>query len=73
MRSTLLRVLLLLFFICVPGYGQGQSPANKIYVLKAARLFDGKSNALVTPGLVVVTGGKIAAVGAPLISPRALK
>ena len=64
MRSTLLRVLLLLLFFWAPGYGQGQSPANKTYVLKAARLFDGKSNALVTPGLVVVTGGKIAAGGA---------
>jgi imidazolonepropionase-like amidohydrolase len=64
MRSTLLRVLLLLFFFWAPGYGQGQTPTNKTYVLKAARLFDGKSNALVTPGLVVVTGGKIAAVGA---------
>ncbi len=64
MRNTLLRVLLLFFFFWAPGYGQGQTPANKTYVLKAARLFDGKSNALVTPGLVVVTDGKIAAVGA---------
>jgi imidazolonepropionase-like amidohydrolase len=64
MRNTLLRVLFILFFFWAPGYGQGQSPANKTYVLKAARLFDGKSNTLVTPGLVVVTGGKIAAVGA---------
>ena len=64
MRRTLLRVLLLLFFFWTPAYGQGQTPSNKIYVLKAARLFDGKSNALVTPGLVVVTDGRIAAVGA---------
>lgn len=69
MRSTLLRVLLLLFFVWAPGYGQGQSPANKTYVLKAARIFDGKSNALVTPGLVVVTEGKIAAVGASASIP----
>ncbi len=64
MRNTLLRVLFLLFFFWAPGYGQGQRPPNKTYVLKAARLFDGKSNALVTPGLVVVADGKIAAVGA---------
>ncbi|HKI11360.1 MAG TPA: amidohydrolase family protein [Candidatus Acidoferrum sp.] len=64
MPSTLLRVLLLLLFVWAPGYGQGQTPASKTYVLKAARLFDGKSNVLVTPGLVVVTEGKIAAVGA---------
>src|SRR5208337_1502120 len=64
MPSTLLRVLLLLFFVWAPDYGQGQAPASKTYVLKAARLFDGKSNVLVTPGLVLVTEGKIAAVGA---------
>jgi imidazolonepropionase-like amidohydrolase len=63
MRSTLLRVLLLFFFFWAPGYGQGQQPADNTYVLKAARLFDGKSNTLVMPGLVVVIDGKIAAVG----------
>jgi imidazolonepropionase-like amidohydrolase len=53
-----------------PGImGQGQKPADKIYVLKAARLFDGKSNSLVTPGLVVVTGGKITGVGASAAIP----
>src|SRR4051794_27729778 len=36
---------------------------SKPLVLKAARLFDAKSGKLVTPGLVVVSGGKIAAVG----------
>jgi imidazolonepropionase-like amidohydrolase len=32
-------------------------------VLKAARMFDGRSSALVTPGLVVVADGKIVWVG----------
>ena len=42
-----------------------QTPkTSKTYVLKAARMFDGKSNALSTPGLVVVSDGKIAGVGA---------
>src|SRR6202795_1614669 len=50
-------------------YGQAQNPQSKAaetktVVLKAARLFDGKSNALVTPGIVVVADGKIVAVGA---------
>jgi len=63
MRITQLRILLLLFLFCPPGYGQAQRPANKTYVLKATRLYDGKSNALVTPGIVVVADGKIAAVG----------
>ena len=39
------------------------SAADKVYVLKAARLFDGKSDRLVSPGLVVVSGDKILAVG----------
>ena len=42
---------------------QTSKPAAKTYVLKAARLFDGKANALVTPGIVVVADGKIVAAG----------
>jgi imidazolonepropionase-like amidohydrolase len=38
-------------------------------VLKAARLFDGKSNSLVTPGIVVVTDGKIAGTGSSASVP----
>jgi imidazolonepropionase-like amidohydrolase len=49
--------------------GQTQKPEEKTTVLKAARLFDGKSNSLVTPGIVVVTGGKIAAAGANAAVP----
>jgi imidazolonepropionase-like amidohydrolase len=56
-------ILLTSLLLWAPGYGQGQKPADKTYVLKAARLFDGKSNALVTPGVVVVSGGKILGVG----------
>jgi imidazolonepropionase-like amidohydrolase len=37
--------------------------AQTTYVLKAARLFDGKSDAVVQPGLVVVSGDKIQSVG----------
>jgi imidazolonepropionase-like amidohydrolase len=55
-------------------YGQAQKPETKptetktpetrTVVLKAARLFDGKSNSLVIPGVVIVTGEKISAAGA---------
>jgi imidazolonepropionase-like amidohydrolase len=38
-------------------------------VLRAARLFDGVSDRLVTPGLVVIEGGKIVAVGAGRPTP----
>lgn len=47
------------------GLGFGQTPklAGKSYVLKAARMFDGKSDSLIKPGLVVVQDGRIVAVG----------
>ena len=50
--------------LCVAGaLGQAPKPASKTYVLKAARMFDGKSNGLSKPGLVVVADGKITGVG----------
>lgn len=62
-----MRRLLIVAALCglagIPGTGQQKKPA-KTYVLKAARMFDGKSSAPATPGLVVVTDGKIAGVGA---------
>jgi len=69
MRGKIVCCFLLGLLLWTPGRGQGQKPADKIYVLKAARLFDGKSDSLVTPGLVVVTGGKITAVGAGAAIP----
>ena len=38
-------------------------------VLKAARMFDGKGDQIVTPGMVVITDGKIAGVGASAAIP----
>jgi imidazolonepropionase-like amidohydrolase len=49
--------------------GQQAKPTGKSYVLKAARMFDGKSDTLITPGLVVVTDGKIAGVGGSASAP----
>ena len=43
--------------------------ADKTTVLKAAHLFDGKSDHVVSPGLVVITGSKIVAVGANAAIP----
>jgi imidazolonepropionase-like amidohydrolase len=45
------------------------SAAGKTTVIKAARLFDGKSGKISSPGVVVVTDGKIAAVGASASTP----
>jgi imidazolonepropionase-like amidohydrolase len=45
--------------------------ADELIALKAARMFDGKSNALVQNGVVVVQGDKILDVGSNLPIPRA--
>lgn len=50
-------------------YGRAQKAVEKSYVLKAARAFDGKGDAVVSPGLVVVTGGRITGVGASAAIP----
>jgi imidazolonepropionase-like amidohydrolase len=67
-----IRRFLVLAALCglgvLPAIGQ-QKKASKSYVLKAARLFDGKSNSLVTPGVVVVTDGKIAGTGSSASIP----
>lgn len=53
----------------MPGYAQGLKPAPKTIVLKAARLFDGKSNSLMTPGIVLVTGNQITGAGSAVTIP----
>jgi len=69
MTRTILGSFLGSLLLWAPAMGQGQKPADKSYVLKAARLFDGKSNSVVMPGLVVVTGDKIAGVGSGAAIP----
>ncbi len=58
-------VILLCLMAATSGHGQAKSatPANKTIVLKAARMYDGKGDALVKPGVVVVADGKITAAG----------
>lgn len=50
--------------IASAGYAQAPVPPDKVTVLKAAHLFDGVSGRLSEPGLVVVRGRHIVAVGA---------
>src|SRR5579863_5393859 len=69
MRKACGLLIFSLVVVPVPAHGQAQKPAGKTYVLKAARMFDGKRNALVTPGLVVVGEGKIVAVGGKTAVP----
>jgi len=60
MHRTILALLAISFSL---------SAADKTYVLKAAHMFDGKGEHVVSPGLVVVTNGKIAAIGAAAAIP----
>jgi imidazolonepropionase-like amidohydrolase len=69
MRGKVLCSFICSLIMWAPGFGQGQKPAPKTYVLKAARLFDGKSNAAVTPGVIIVNGGKIVGVGSTAAIP----
>ncbi len=69
MRRPILFLFLSSAIFWARGYGQVQKPADKTYVLKAVAMFDGKSDTLVTPGLVVVTGGRIVGVGPSAATP----
>ena len=51
----------LLVFLASDLWAQGGS-----YVLKAARLFDGKSERAIEPGVVIISGNKIQSVGGPV-------
>jgi imidazolonepropionase-like amidohydrolase len=61
----MMRRFIVLAVLCGCGLIPAIAQQNKAksYVLKAARLFDGKSNALVSPGLVLVADGKVVGVG----------
>src|SRR2546425_6744184 len=68
----MIRRIVVLLVLCavtlLPAFAQQKKP-SKSYVLKAARMFDGKSNGVVAPGIVVVTDGKIAGVGSGAAVP----
>ncbi len=69
-RSLMLLLLdsVLTILVLEPS-ARAQGDPPKTVVLKAARLFDGKSDALIAPGVVVVRGAKIVAAGANLAIP----
>ncbi len=69
MKRKLSGLILLCLAALVPLHAQVLKPTGKTIIVKAARMFDGKSDALVKPGMVVVTDGKITAVGAGATVP----
>lgn len=64
MPTRIFRLLLLTLLFGIQAYGQAQKSPTKTYVLKAAALFDGKSDTLIIPGIILVSAGRIVAVGA---------
>jgi imidazolonepropionase-like amidohydrolase len=63
MRVFLTSIALACVLTCVAVCVTNAAPPPKPIILKAARMFDGRAGALVTPGLVVVADGKILGVG----------
>ncbi len=61
---SLRRFVLVIAMLSLAASFAAQAQGSKTTVIKAARLWDGKSDAVVTPGIVVIHGGKIQAVGA---------
>lgn len=77
MSRKLFLLLLVAVILCIvtplERSGSAQEASGDAIVVKAARLFDGKSNALVTPGVVVVSAGKIVAAGSAATIPGGAK
>src|ERR1700751_829505 len=67
-----MRKLFLMIAVCgltaTPARSQ-EKKSGKSYVLKAARMFDGKSESLTTPAMVLLADGKIGGVGAVATVP----
>ena len=61
---------LLALLLALPSAAAEPSPPSKPVVLKAARLFDSRAGKLVSPGLVVIQEGKVAATGASASVPE---
>lgn len=60
----MIRVIVLFGSVLIASLAHAQAPVETVTVLKAAHLFDGASGQLSEPGLLVVRGQRIVAVGA---------
>ena len=68
-RVSLFLLALLTGKSLVYTQGGASRQETKVIVVKAARMFDGKSERVVSPGVVVIAGGRIQAVGAGAAIP----
>ena len=71
MLTRIVVVAMHCLLFCTGVSVQAQKNTETTYVIKAARLFDGRSDSLATPGIIVVTGGRIVAVGPSAPIPSA--
>jgi imidazolonepropionase-like amidohydrolase len=72
MRFRALALASLLPLLLLPGLlpaQQGPGTASEVIALKAARLFDGRSDSVLSNGVVIVEGDRIKAVGSGLAIP----
>ena len=56
-------------FLCLLALSAAAPAQERAIVLRASRLFDGKADKLVSPGVVVVVSDRIQAVGAAAAIP----
>ena len=69
MRYRPVALALLLLVPSLLGSQEAPAPKPEVIALKAARLFDGRSDTAVTKGVVIVEGGKIRAAGSGIPIP----
>ena len=69
LRRAAIAALVLLVCAGIAPRGNAQSPAPKVTVLKAARMFDGTTATLVPNAVVIVEGDRIKAAGSGLAIP----
>jgi imidazolonepropionase-like amidohydrolase len=63
------QALLLALAVSLPALAAESVPPQPAYLLKAQRLFDARSGRIVSPGQVLVVGGRVQAVGAAAKAP----
>jgi imidazolonepropionase-like amidohydrolase len=69
MSRRILWILAATLLFSLPSGSQQPKATPKTYVLKASAMFDGKTDTLITPGFIVISGDHITAIGAHSVIP----
>ena len=59
----------IILFLLVTSLAYSQTAAGQTIVVKASRLFDGASETLISPAVIVIEGNRIKAVGSNIATP----